>query len=49
MNETRLSRVDSKQHKIIMDAAKERETTFQALLRRVIKIGIKMMQLETKK
>jgi hypothetical protein len=49
MSKTKLSRVYADQHKVITDAAKKRETTFQALLRRVIKVGIKMMQLEESK
>ena len=49
MNETKLSRLDPTQHKIILDAARKRETTFQALLRRVVKVGITMMRLEEKK
>jgi hypothetical protein len=49
MEETTHARILKSQHKTIKIAARERETTFQLLLKRIITVGIKMMQLEEKK
>jgi predicted AAA+ superfamily ATPase len=47
--ETKFARIDSSQHETIKKASKDKGTTFQHLLNRIIRIGISAMRLGEKK